>query len=403
MPDLHYTCDTWMPKTSLSDLPSSYLWSGLLASAVTLHDLSLQSKFYSKNIPADPVLGAILSGPVGNGRHTTAEALAGTLGRGLLHVRIHGADLDFESPDTALAALNSLKAAFRNYAGVCLLLDEIQECRHSRMIQSHLLRLLGRLQTDQPGKNFRLIIVTDSPDSILSGLRRFLILCHCSAPNEDERRDWLSSQLRIGPRLIPKSVSAKDLAAKTEGFSWHQLQLLHRYLRQQLFWNVKLHSEQEASHEIMQAGQITPEEADEIRKRYKDQNYRKKLIQSGCGIPTESQLDSLLRSLKDQLPVQQPAVAYTAVQPFFSQEHPPVPAAPAASPAPAANEPKAAAEVVSEQKPFDKEAALERQRQHANPEKMPFKQLTGGLSHRLNFHTLPSTDTEAPSTPSDEQ
>ena len=232
---------------------------------------------------------------------------------------------------------------------------------------------------------------------------RFLMLCHCSAPNEDERRDWLSSQLRIGPRLIPKSVSAKDLAAKTEGFSWHQLQLLHRYLRQQLFWNVKLHSEQEASHEIMQAGQITPEEADEIRKRYKDQNYRKKLIKSGCGMPTESQLDSLLRSLKDQLPVQQPAVAYTAVQPFFSQEHPPVPAAPAASPAPAANEPKAAAEVVSEQKPFDKEAALERQRQHANPEKMPFKQLTGGLSHRLNFHTLPSTDTEAPSTPSDEQ
>lgn len=363
MTELHYACDIWQPTGSLGDLPKTYLWASQLTSAITLHTLN-KSNYYKAHLPTPPLLGAIFTGPTGNGRHTTAEHLSKTLEKvskcpGFTHIRLHGADLDFESPDEAMDALASIARLLKETDGLCLLLDEPQECRHSRMLQSRLLRLLDRIGRDHPGKVFHLILVTDSPDSVLSGLRRRLMLCPCLLPSLNQRRGWLSEQLRKAPRLVPTELKMADLAEKTEGFSWHQLQLLVACLRNQLYTNVRTQTEQAANDAIAKAGAISDEEKAAIRNQYVSTKARIDLLKANAHTPTELQLQSLLDALKDQHPAPQmplPIFQYSGVpiQDGIAEE----------PPAPPADPESLEEQAVSEDNTFNKEEALSKQSRH---------------------------------------
>lgn len=367
-PELHDACYIWNPDKTLGQLPGTYIWAQVLLSAATLR--SAEKARAKLQIP--PLYGAIFTGPAGNGRHSTAAALAGTLGGDLLHVRVFGADLDFESSDQAMAAIGTVaRAARESGQGLCLILDEPQDCRHSRMIQTRLLRLLER-NLEQRGAPVYLIIVTDKADSVLPGLRRLLMVCHCPNPTKEEREAWLVQQLTEPYRILPKDARAMDTAEKTAGFSWHQLTLLVTALRQQLYWTAKLLADRSAE-EAVQA--VAGEEAKKAaRKKATNFKARLELMDSGKAALTSLQFQALLAALRDQADPSRPASAMAPVQVIAGQ-------IPAAGGSAAAEEAPAPIDdtVQAASKPFDSTALEARRSLHANPEGMDFNQLTGNV------------------------
>lgn len=397
MSELHYACELWTPTASLKALPDSYLWAQQLLGMINLAKNQVLP-FYKDQLPTAPFSGAVFSGAAGNGRHTTAEALALSLANehknaNILHLRLRGAFLDFEQPDTALKALASLREAFRSVDGMCLLLDEPQDCRHSRMLQSHLLMLRSTFRREFPSKPFYLIIVTDSADSVLSGLLRELPLLPCAAPTEDERRAWLSEQLRgtdkkVTVKKVTSEISMRELADKTEGFSWYQLQQLCSQLQNRVFMNAHLKTVQQRNDIIAAANAVTENEG-----KHAVRKYRLRLIKSGDATPDLSQLESLLHALKPQLPVQQSALPYIQAVP--------VQAAAAAVPATAAPAPSAAEvreSIDEEESSFDKNDNLAQQEKHGNPDAMSGDEFIFSLGHRLKLPDLSALEAELPET-----
>ena len=391
MSELHYACELWTPTVSLKALPDSYIWSQQLLGMINLG--KTQQSFYKNNLPTTPLSGAVFAGAAGNGRHTTAEALAMSLAlqhkdANILHLRLRGAFLDFEQPDTALKALASPRDAFRSADGMCLLLDEPQDCRHSRMLQSHLLMLRSAFRRECPTKPFYLIIVTDSVDSVLSGLLRELPLLACAAPTTDERRAWLSAQLRSGIKKITAEISMADLAAKTEGFSWYQLQQLRSYLQSQLFLNAQQQAEQQREDIAAAANAVTDKQiAAAVQK------HRIHLIKTGDATPDLSQLEPLLHALKAQLPVQQSVVPYVQAIPVQAgAASVPVTAVPVSG----------AAEIqesIGEEDPaFDKSSNLEQQEKHGNPDALDGDEFIFSLGDMLKLPDLSAVAAEQPET-----
>lgn len=381
MSELHYACELWAPTESLAKLPDTYLWARQLLAMINLG--KSQQDFYKKNLPTAALTGAIFSGDAGNGRHTTAEALALSLAKqhkeaNILQLRLQGAFLDFEQPDIALSALASLKSAFRSADGMCLLLDEPQDCRHSRMLQSHLLMLRSAFRRECPDKPFYLIIVTDSADSILSGLLRELPLLPCAAPTADERRAWLSEQLRGTVKKVTGEISMRELADKTEGYSWYQLQQLCSQLQNRVFLNAQQIAEQQHDDIIAAANAVTEKQG-----KLAVQKHRLRLIKTGDAAPTLSQLEPLLHALQPRLPAQQPMLAYA--QPIGVPVGT-VPAAPA--------ETDNAAPVPEEEPAFDKSNNLAQQEKHGNPDALSGDEFIFSLSDILNIPDLPTGEAE---------
>lgn len=392
MSELHYACELWTPTVSLKALPDSYLWAQQLLGMINLVKNQVQP-FYKDHLPTAPLSGAVFSGAAGNGRHTTAEALSLSLANqhknaNILHLRLRGAFLDFEQPDTALKALASLRDAFRSADGMCLLLDEPQDCRHSRMLQSHLLMLRSAFRREFPNKPFYLIIVTDSADSVLSGLLRELPLLPCAAPTADERRAWLSAQLRSKIKKINGEISMADLAAETEGFSWYQLQQLRSYLQSQVFVNAQQLAEQQKEEVTAAANALTKNDVTRALAK-----HRIHLIKSGDATPDLSQLEPLLHALKAQLPVQQSALPYIQAVPVQAAA-----AAVPATAAPATSAAEVRESIDEEESSFDKNDNLAQQEKHGNPDAMSGDEFIFSLGHRLKLPDLSTLETELPET-----
>lgn len=381
MSELHYACELWTPTASLTALPDSYLWAQQLLGMIDLGKTKI--KFYRNQLPTAPLSGAVFAGASGNGRHTTAEALAMSLANqhknaDILQLRLRGAFLDFELPDTALKALASLRDAFRSADGMCLLLDEPQDCRHSRMLQSHLLMLRDAFRREFPDKPFYLIIVTDSADSVLSGLLRELPLLSCAAPTADERRVWLSEQLHGDFKKLSGEISMRDLADRTEGFSWYQLQQLKACLQSQIYMNAKRMTEQQKAEVIAAANAVTEEEGKHALKK-----HRIHLIKAGDATPDLSQLEPLLHALKAQLPLQQ--------SPFPYLQAVPVQVGAAGVPAAAANVPSVEAiteSIGEEESSFDKSSNLALQEKHGNPDALSADEFIDSLGDLLKLPDL---------------
>lgn len=326
---IHPDCHSWKPVKKLSDLPDTYHWKDILRSAVNMRlaDDRMAGKaccLTAQGMQLQPFCGAILTGSQGNGRHSTAEALAGTI-TAPHYVRLYGAELDYEAPDRAIAAVNALGQTAAREKGLCLLLDDPQHCRHSRMIQTRLLRMLE--ETKDP---LYLIIVTDKPESVIPGLHSYLLCCHCTPPTTAERKRYLKSQYQWipqeeadGGKKTPKPTPYKladfdmtDLAEETEGFSWSQMEQLMRHLRYQLY----LYAMNQCKKELEEEEALEQSEAAKksIRRAAQKAAPQKRisLIRNSKVELNYQQVEQLVKVMSQQNVAAQPVVTQVAaVQP----------------------------------------------------------------------------------------
>lgn len=236
---LHGSCTVWKPKLKLNQLEALSIrnpWIPILRSEIKINKTDrkriaggLQPLSAELGLPL--FRGAVFTGPPGNGRHCTAAALAGNLGADLCHIRIFGADIDFEEPMDALAAVASALETAKDAKGLCLFLDEPEHCRHSMMIQSFLYSKLC-----EEDSTMYLIVVTDHVTSVMSGLQQILTLCHLEPPNFSERDKWLAEQSKQ-PILITFSDTSIDaISMETDDFTWKQMNQLITGLRRLVFF-----------------------------------------------------------------------------------------------------------------------------------------------------------------------
>lgn len=215
-------CVEWRPKLTLDKLKNpSFYWAHVLR-----HTLP--------GIPAlalPPVQGVILTGTPGNGRHTIAEALAGTLDAGSIHyfLRINGAALDPEDVDAACSVLEGAAAKLRQNGSLCLLLDCPEHSRHSLAIQEYLYQQL----LDHPGKIFP-IVITDALSNITPLLQSTLTICQFQAPNLAIRQRWLQSSMEGKFPIRIEELNHITISRETEGFTWRQLSDLRTLLRRSI-------------------------------------------------------------------------------------------------------------------------------------------------------------------------
>lgn len=214
-------CVEWKPINTLESLINpSFYWAHVL-----LHTLS-----GIKQLGIPPVGGAVFAGPPGNGRHMTADALAGSLVKkhACCCLRIHGAVLDTEDVADACAVLDAVTAALRTGKKICLLLDSPELSRHCRSVQEYLYQML----LDWPGKLFPILITLD-PAGIDPNLLQYLPCCPCPNPDLATREKWLESVLtnKSVPINILGGMNHTALAGATEGFSWKKLSDLRAMMR----------------------------------------------------------------------------------------------------------------------------------------------------------------------------
>lgn len=203
-----------MPASQLSSLKNvSYYWAHLLSKILYgVPDMGLP-----------PVSGVIFSGPLGNGKHTTAEALAGTLKNRSQNpwycLRTCGYTLDPEDVADACAVLEQVDDVLQQGTRVCLLLDCPEHSRHSLAIQEYLYQLF----LARPGKLFP-ILITEHLSNIIPELQRKLLSCPCPKPDQSTRQRWILSQLNGKiPINFSDDVNHISLARDTKDFSWKQM------------------------------------------------------------------------------------------------------------------------------------------------------------------------------------
>ena len=217
-------CVEFKPKLTLkklSEYPSFYWAHVLLHTLAGIPELKLP-----------PLRGAILAGTPGNGRHTIADGLAGSLKeRGCAYAsRIAGVALDTEDVADACAAIDGAISKLRQHGTLCLLLDCPEDSRHSLAIQEYL-----RQQMDLYPGNIFPIIITEAATNITPPLQAILTTCQFQPPDLNARQEWLKTYLEGKPPItIDGGMTYIVLAKETNGFTWRQLTDLRTLLRRTL-------------------------------------------------------------------------------------------------------------------------------------------------------------------------
>ena len=348
-------CVEFKPKLTLkklSEYPSFY-WAYVLQYTLAgVPELKLP-----------PLRGAILAGAPGNGRHTIADGLAGTLKeQGCSYAaRIAGITLDTEDVADACAAIDSAVAKLRQHGTLCLLLDCPEDSRHSLAIQEYL-----RQQMDLYRGNIFPIIITGAAAHITPALQAILTTCQFQSPDLSARQNWLKTYLEGSPPItIDGGVTYITLGKETDGFTWRQLTdlrtLLRRTLVMKYFQNPRI---------------------------YEAAGPRETLLANGTVHLGKNEVLAAVSCIRSQgMPVTAAPVAgvqYVSAMPVNTvmpaAEPSGTPAAAnssTAASAPAARKPEASApppsdKVMTEE---EKDAALKAIEFHGNPEKMSFADL----------------------------
>lgn len=245
-------------KYTLSTLPSTYRWAHILHHT--------RKGISAMGIP--PVYGVVFTGPAGNGKHSTAEALAMTLANqeNAPHacLRISGCTLDTEEVADACAALDAVDAAFNaQQSWVCLLLDQPEQSRHNLAIQEHLYRKFLSRQT----KLFPILICEDV-SAVHPTFLKYLTVCPCLNPDEATRQNWFEDILAGGSEkknapLNLLGMNHISLARETDGFSWKQMsdlrtlllrETVSKYLRNITAYNPE--KDPNKGHQLLTTGKI---------------------------------------------------------------------------------------------------------------------------------------------------
>lgn len=264
-----------LPEIKLSHLEPSYTWASYLLAAM------IPNATISQLMGFEPLDGVIFTGRPGNGRHTTAEALAGSLcpSKYSKLLRLSGRELDPETAAEALAVMDDIGALTREAESVCLLLDQIEDSRWSSLIQTCLAELLS-----QPEVAVFVILITGD-NSVANGPLRRLMRCHCPEPSAPQRQDWLAEKINEPVPLRVDGMSVKEMTEATEDFSWRQMAELWNCMKLRLVWKV----------------------VERQKEFIAEKKPLKKVLSDGLVHLERVDLMEILHGLKDQLPPRQTA------------------------------------------------------------------------------------------------
>lgn len=212
-----------LSEEHLGTLPDTYQWAGVLRGgrrpmAVAAQVLGLEF-----------APGAIFTGPEGNGRHTTAYALAKTLcsdrdGYRSL-ISIHGDDVDFEDREDVYALVERVSKVARVSTALVLILDQPGLSKHNLLLQ----RLLVSSQKALLREKLRMyiIVIADTPEEVSGEMMSRFPRYHCACPDETAVRQWAKTILQEPVPIKIQGFTASQLAAAVQGLSWKQLKDLH--------------------------------------------------------------------------------------------------------------------------------------------------------------------------------
>lgn len=229
--ELHNRIDRNLSETKLGGLADTFFWAPVLrATMLTGPDQLLNALGLRKQN------GTIFTGADGNGRHTTAEALAASLcnpkaAEPYHFLRIAGWELDFENACDVYALMDAIVGCGKETGRLCLLLDSPEDSRWGLPVQR---RLVGLLDAEE--FSLYLILICGEQKMTAPELRRRLRVCHCPPPTYEQREAWFADKLFTPVPIPMKSMTYRDLAKKTGGLSWKQLNDLVDSMRQLLAW-----------------------------------------------------------------------------------------------------------------------------------------------------------------------
>lgn len=313
--------DQDLPEIKLSHLESSYTWASLLLAAMIPNDTITQL------LELKPLRGVIFTGRPGNGRHTTAEALAGSLcpAKYSRFLRISGRELDPETPSELLSAVDSIGELAREVGSLCLLVDQVEESRWAMPLQNYLARLMMELEAP-----IFVIVITDDVELVHGPLARMAMNCYCTAPSAAQRQEWLAVKVNEPVPLRVDGMSVKELTQETEDFSWRQMADLWNCMKLRLVWKV----------------------VERQKEFIAEKKSLKKVLSDGLVHLDRGDLMEILHSLRDQIPPRQTNVAPVQILASATQTEP-----------------------AEQTQQIDKDKAAELVEFHSHPERMSGAQL----------------------------
>lgn len=210
---------------ALGTLPDTYQWAPVLRTAIR------QMPVAQKVMGVAFRPGIIFTGPEGNGRHSTAYALANNLAEKAGYqtmMSIHGSDLDFEDPDDIYSVLDFLEKIAAASGNMVLFLDQPGLSRHSLRFQNQLLRSQQRLLREK--KTIFLIVIADSAEEVAPTLLGRYPHCHCPRPDTAAASRFVDNMLKKPVPIHMDKVTKADILLAVRGCSWKQLADLHEQL-----------------------------------------------------------------------------------------------------------------------------------------------------------------------------
>lgn len=174
--------------------------------------------------------GLLLTGPDGCGKHTAAFHMVKLLrDRDYECLFLDGYDLCAEGFDCAQERISALlDRSYDNGMGLCVVLEDLEQCRCRRELLSYLAGLLYDygLNADKVPPLY-LILLDNNEKALPAALRSRLRLCRMALPNRSRRQTFLENKARS----ISKYVSMEQFADATEGATYAQMV--------DLVWNVQ--------------------------------------------------------------------------------------------------------------------------------------------------------------------
>lgn len=169
--------------------------------------------------------GILLTGAAGCGKHNAAYHIIQALSREsyqpfFLTGRTLGEGAEVFSDLTA--RLNQLfDHMYDEHRGLCLLLDEPDECKWSTELYAFLgrtaLEYAAHIDSFQP---LFLVLISQKPPALALLLRKKLLRCECILPTQTERDRFLSAR----GKMIASSIDLSALSAMTDGCSYADLE-----------------------------------------------------------------------------------------------------------------------------------------------------------------------------------